>query len=94
MKSLWAAWLIYYSDIKGKFNKKAFDTLSRLEKYFMYLPCKYILLEPLCPFALDFRSWLWGTATLITSIMNFIYGLIKLNFATINLIEIFTSSSF
>ena len=26
--------------------------------------------------------------------MNFIYGLIKLNFATINLIEIFTSSSF
>ena len=41
MKSLWAAWLIYYSDIRGKFNKKAFDTLSRLEKYFMYLPCKY-----------------------------------------------------
>ena len=41
MKSLWAVWLIYYSDIKGKFNKKAFNTLFRLEKYFMYLPCKY-----------------------------------------------------
>ena len=40
LKSLRDAWLIYYSDIQGKINKKEFDILFRPEKYFMCLSCK------------------------------------------------------
>lgn len=52
MKSLWAAWLIYYSDIKGKFNIKAFDTLSRLEKYF-YVFAMQIYCWAIVPFCIN-----------------------------------------
>lgn len=76
MKSLWDAWLIYYSDTKEKFNKTEFDILCRLEKYFMYLLCKNTA-GAIVPFALDFQKGAFHTTVLITSITNFIYGLIK-----------------
>lgn len=76
MKSLWDARLIYYSDSKGKFNKKEFDDLCRLEKYFMYLLCKNTA-GAIIPFALDFQKLAFRTTVLITTITNFIYDLIK-----------------
>lgn len=70
-KSLWDAWLIYCSDVKGKFNKKEFDILSRLEKDFMNLLCKNTA-GAITPFALDFQKLAFGTTMLMTSITNFI----------------------
>lgn len=58
MKSLRDAWLIHYSDIKGKINKKEFDILSRPEKYFTYLLCKNTA-GAFVPCALDFQKLVW-----------------------------------
>lgn len=93
LKLLWDEWFIYCSDGTGKFKRKEFDMFSRLQKYFMYLPCKNTT-GAFTPFALYFQKLTFGTTMLITSVTNFIYGWIKYVFATIDLIEIFTSSYF
>lgn len=64
---------------------------SRLQKYFMYLPCENTT-GAFEPIALYFQKLTFGTTMLITSVTNFIYGWIEYFFATIDLMEIFTSS--
>lgn len=59
MKSLWDAWLIYYSDIQGKFNKKELGILPRLEKCFMHWPHKNPA-GAILPIASDFQKLAFG----------------------------------
>lgn len=76
MKSLWDAWLITQTS-EEIFIKRGLLFYLDWKKYFLHLPCKNTVGASM-PFALlDFEKLHLGPTVLITSITNFIYGLIK-----------------